>query len=112
MKKKFEKINVDEKTNEYIRYVAKALNKPISTLLSELFSEIIATCLQFQDGCNVSYLRERDDVRSRFSGCPRIKVGSFKVGSEVSDSECDRLIAEELAKAEKVNKENFGENNP
>ena len=104
-RKEFDKINVDARTSEFIRYTAKALHKPISTLLSELFAEIVATCLQFENGCNISYLRERNDVRVRFSGCSRTKTGSIKgIPNSFSDAECDELIAKELVKAE-----SFGE---
>ena len=94
--KKFKKINVDELTSQYIHYVSKAVNKPISTLLSELFAEIIGTCLQFEEGCNISYLREYDDVRLRFSGCSRNKVGHFKVPASMSNEDADKLLEKEV----------------
>jgi hypothetical protein len=98
--KKFEKIGVYEKTSQQIHFIARALNKPISTLLSELFSEMIATCFQFEEGCNINYQREYDYLKIKFDGCPRIKVGMIKgIPDSVSGEEQDKLVFEETKKA-------------
>jgi hypothetical protein len=108
MRKKFEKINVTEKTENEIRYCAKILNKTISGFLEELFGQIIQQAVNFKDGANVQYLVEYDDIRLRFSGSKMVTSGSFK--SSASDAEVDKILeSKTLEKIDADLKETFSE---
>ena len=107
--KKFKAINVDEQTSEFIHYIAQITNKPITTLLNEVFTALVQTGCSFKNGSNLSYTRYGNTVSFEFSGRSRLITGKIQAPEDISEQHENRLIAEEIAKTEKLNHEIFGE---
>ena len=103
-KKKFKRISVTERTEQEIKYTAKVLGKTISGFLEELFDMIIQQSANFRDGANLSYLVEYSDVRLRFSGSKIVTASHFKVPSDATDSEINRLIKKDAQEKFEVDK--------
>jgi hypothetical protein len=113
-KKQFASINVSEKCQQEWKYTAKILNKPLSTFMSEISSQIIQITA-ILESANVSYVLSDDSLLIKFDGNSRVSVGKFQASSnsdaDFKMNEIMRNKIEEDLKKEINIKPDFPDNN-
>lgn len=116
--KKYKKINVDIQTFDTVKYLSRALNKPIASFMRELFGHVLTSALQFKmNGLNIAYKAEYDNLILEFSGSSAIEINHFSVSENTSDEQVDEIvnkhmqerIKRDIIEAEQKNKEVFNE---